>query len=96
MKAIVRNRRSRFPVSHYWNLVKDMDNGQKLELVSMLIESVKPAVEETKKWSASSKPYTVEELFQMVAEGEEEFNKGQWQDSEDMFRELDEEFAHES
>ena len=96
MKAIVRNRRSRFPISHYWNLVKDMDNGQKLELVSMLIESVKPAVEETKKRPASSKPYTVEELFQMVAEGEEEFNKGQWQDSEDMFRELDEEFAHES
>lgn len=96
MKATVRNRRFRFPISHYWDLVKDMDNRQKLELVSMLIESLKPAVEETNTKFASSKPYTVEELCQMVAEGEEQFNNGQWQDSEDMFRELDEEFAHES
>ena len=30
------------PMSYYWNVVKDMDSNQKLELVSMLIESVKP------------------------------------------------------
>ncbi|MBQ5547680.1 MAG: hypothetical protein IIT33_02430 [Prevotella sp.] len=30
------------PISYYWNMVKDMDSNQKLELVSMLIESVKP------------------------------------------------------
>lgn len=30
------------PISYYWNVVKDMDSNQKLELVSMLIESVKP------------------------------------------------------
>lgn len=40
-------------------------------------------------------PYTIEELHQMVAEGEREFSEGKWQDSEDMFRELDEEFAQE-
>lgn len=41
------------------------------------------------------KPYTIEELHQMVAEGEREFAEGKWQDSEDMFHELEEELAHE-
>ena len=29
-------------MSYYWGLVKDMNDSQKLELVTMLIESVKP------------------------------------------------------
>ena len=29
-------------MSYYWEMVKDMDDSQKLELVTMLIESVKP------------------------------------------------------
>lgn len=41
------------------------------------------------------KPYTIEELHQMVAEGEREFAEGKWQDSEDMFRELEEEVVSE-
>ena len=41
------------------------------------------------------KPYTIEELHEMVAKGEQEFAEGKWQDSEDMFRELEEEFAKE-
>ena len=43
----------------------------------------------------NQKPYTIEELHQMVAEGEQEFAEGKWQDSEEMFRELEEEFAKE-
>jgi len=43
----------------------------------------------------SLKPYTIEELHEMVAKGEQEFAEGKWQDSEDMFRELEEEFAKE-
>ena len=30
------------PMSYYWDVVKDMDDSQKLELVTMLIESFKP------------------------------------------------------
>ena len=41
------------------------------------------------------KPYTIEELHQMVAEGEREFAEGKWQDSENMFHELEEELAKE-
>ena len=79
----------------YWGLVKDLDDSLKLELVSMLIDSVKPAVAESKRGASAQKPYTIKELHQMVAEGEQQFAEGQWQDSEDMFRELEEEFAHE-
>lgn len=39
---------------------------------------------------ANPKPYTIEELHQMVEEGERQMAAGLWQDSEDMFRELDE------
>ena len=35
-------RRSAQPMSYYRNLVKDMDDSQKLELVTMLIDSIKP------------------------------------------------------
>jgi hypothetical protein len=35
-------RHSTQPMSYYWSLVKDMDDSQKLELVTMLIDSVKP------------------------------------------------------
>ena len=41
MKTTVRRKQAMVPTSHYWNLVKDMDNGQKLELVAMLIDSVR-------------------------------------------------------
>ena len=33
---------SAHPMSYYWGVVKDMDDSQKLDLVTMLIESVKP------------------------------------------------------
>ena len=41
----------------------------------------------------SLNPYSIEEIHQMVAEGEKQFALGQWQDSEEMFRELEETLA---
>lgn len=35
-------RHTAHPMSYYREMVKDMDDSQKLELVSILIESVKP------------------------------------------------------
>ena len=58
-------------------------------LAAHLIESAS-AVE-----GVSLEPYTIEELHQMVAEGERQMAEGKWQDSEEMFRELEEEFAEE-
>lgn len=40
--ATTATRNTAHPISYYWGLVKDMDNSQKLELVTMLIDSVKP------------------------------------------------------
>jgi len=37
-----RGQRIRHPMSYYWGMVKDMDDSQKLELVTMLVNSVKP------------------------------------------------------
>jgi len=31
-------------MSYYWGVVKDMDDSQKLELITLLAESVKPAI----------------------------------------------------
>lgn len=37
-----RKQHTTHPMSYYWEMVKDMDDSQKLELVTMLIDSVKP------------------------------------------------------
>ena len=42
MATTTARRRTRHPMSYYREMVKDMDDSQKLELVSILIESVKP------------------------------------------------------
>lgn len=42
MATITTRRHGTRPMSYYWGVVKDMDDSQKLELVTMLIESVKP------------------------------------------------------
>ena len=42
MATTTARRRSTRPMSYYWGVVKDMDDSQKLELVTMLIDSVKP------------------------------------------------------
>lgn len=41
------------------------------------------------------KPYTMEEIHDMIAQAERESAAGQGQESEEMFRELEEEFARE-
>ena len=84
------------PIMHYWGMVKDLDDSQKLELVTLLVNSVKPSVAKIQAASLenhSLKPYTIEELHMMVAEGEQQFAEGLWQDSEDVFRELKEDLA---
>ena len=40
--ATTTRRRTTHPMSYYREMVQDMDDSQKLELVSILIESVKP------------------------------------------------------
>ena len=42
------------------------------------------------KTTAQHNPYSIEELHQMIAEGEKQFASGQWQDSDEMFKEIEE------
>ncbi len=43
----------------------------------------------------SLNPYSIEEIRQMISEGEKQFASGQWQDSEEMFKEIEETLAQE-
>ena len=42
MATTTARRRTAHPMSYYRDMVKDMDDSQKLELVTMLIDSIKP------------------------------------------------------
>ena len=44
METTTARSRTTHPMSYYREMVQDMDDSQKLELVSILIESVKPAI----------------------------------------------------
>ena len=49
MEATTTRRRTATPFTKAWNQAKKLDNSEKLELVAMLIDSVKPAVAEPRK-----------------------------------------------
>ena len=74
MATTTAKRRSAHPMSYYRNLVKDMDDSQKLELVSILIDSVKPirttplvdASDEEEFSDMDKELYTPEEAYDMT------------------------------
>lgn len=53
----VRRRRTTSPVTKAWNLAKDLDSSQKLQLVTMLISSVKPASDGKSKRKLDARNY---------------------------------------
>lgn len=98
MATTTAKRRTSHPMSYYRKMVEDMDDSQKLELVSILIESVKPAVakaEETGSEEYSLRPFTMDELNARIDQAEAEIVAGNVIDDEDVWRELEEEFARE-
>jgi len=48
------------------------------------------------KQTPQQKTYSIEEIHQMVADGEKQFASGQWQDSNEMFKEVEELLAQEN
>ena len=77
-------------MSYYWSLVKDMDNSQKLELVTMLIDSVKPTMA-----PSPMKRYTMDEINAMLDEAEADFTAGKGIPHEEVMREWDKELERE-
>ena len=80
-------------MSYYRKMVQDMDNSQKLELVSIIIDSMKPAIKADEEYSL--RPFTMEELNARIDQAEAEIAAGLGIDDEDVWRELEEEFARE-
>ena len=93
-------RRSAHPMSYYRNMVKDMDDSQKLELVSIIIDSMKrdKADDMTTEEMLEGYPYkryTKAELNAMLDEAERDFEAGLGIDDEDLWKEDEEEYERE-
>ena len=82
------------PITEAWNAVKGLDYSDKLELATMLINSVK-TTKKADNEEYSLRPFTVEELNARIDQAEAEIAEGLGIDDEDVWRELDEEFARE-
>ena len=78
-------------MSYYWGVVKDMDDSQKLELITLLAESVKPKMIAP----PPMKRYTMDDINAMIEEAEANIAAGNVIDDEDVWRELEDEFARE-
>ena len=78
------------PMSYYWGVVKDMDDSQKLELITLLAESVKPV-----QTAPPMKRYTMDDINAMIEKAEAEIAAGLGTPHEEVMREWEEELARE-
>lgn len=91
-----RRRRTSQPIIKAWNAVKGLDYSDKLELVTMIIESVQHANDDTMSMEQMLegypyKRYTKAELNAMLDEAEANFEAGRGIPHEEVMREMDEE-----
>ena len=91
MATTTARRRTAHPMSYYWGVVKEMDDSQKLELITLLAESVKPKITA----EPPMKRYTMDDINAMIEEAEANIAAGNVIDDEDVWRELEDEFARE-
>lgn len=83
-------------MSYYWDVVKDMDDSQKLELISLLAESVKPSTSCRTEQLLEGYPYkrcTKAELNAMLDRAEANFAAGKGIPDEEAWDDLEEELA---
>ena len=100
MATTTARRRSTPPMSYYRNMVKDMDDSQKLELVSFIIDSMRStkADDLTMEEMLEGYPYkryTKAELNAMLDEAERDFEAGLGIDDDEVWKEDEEEFERE-
>ncbi len=76
-----------------WNEAKNLSNSQKLELVSIIIDSVRKQVRQTAADDEeySLRPFTMEELNARIDQAEAEIAAGLGTPHEEVMREMDEE-----
>ena len=88
--AMTTARRQAHSMSYYRNMVKDMDDSQKLELVSIIIDSMRSAVA-----PQPMRPYTKAEINAMIDQSERDIAEGRVYDFAEAMDELEKEFAAE-
>jgi len=93
-----RRRRTTQSIIKAWNAVKGLDNSDKLELVTMIIESVQHAKDDTLSMEQMLegypyKRYTKAELNAMLDEAEANFEAGRGIPDEEAWDDLEEELA---
>ena len=96
MATTTARRHTAEPIARVWKLAKDLNYSEKLELVTMLIDSVKPknADDLTMEEMLEGYPYkryTKAELNAMLDEAEANFAAGLGIPHEEVMREMDEE-----
>ena len=91
MATTTTRRRTAHPMSYYWGMVKDMDDSQKLELITLLAESVKPKITA----APPMKRYTMDDINAMIDEAESEIAAGIDTPHEEVMREWDEDLERE-
>lgn len=90
MATTTARRRTAHPMSYYRKMVEDMDNSQKLELVSIIIDSMRPTAAKADE-EYSLRPFTMEELNARIDQAEAEIAAGLGIPHEEVMREMDEE-----
>ena len=96
MATTTAKQRTAHPMSYYREMVKDMDDSQKLELVSIIIDSMKqitPISTEQMLEGYPYKRYTKAELNAMLDEAEAEIAAGGGIPDEEAWDDLEEELA---
>ena len=91
-------RRSTHPMSYYRNMVKNMDDSQKLELVSFIIDSMRSAKTDDLSMEEMLegypyKRYTKAEMNAMLDKAEANFEAGRGIPDEEAWDDLEEELA---
>ena len=77
MTTTTARRNALSPVMQYWGIVKDLDDSQKLELISLLAESMKPV--------EYLRPFTMKEIDDMLDEAETAFEAGDYLTNDEVF-----------
>ena len=91
-------RRSTHPMSYYRNMVKNMDDSQKLELVSFIIDSMRSAKTDDLSMEEMLegypyKRYTKAEMNAMLDKAEANFEAGRGIPDEEAWDDVEEEHA---
>lgn len=86
MEARPAKREALHPVSYYWNIVKEMDDSQKLELMAVIIDSMKNRCPAKAEQKDDFRPYSMAEIDAMLDEAEAEISAGKGIPDEEVWK----------